>query len=237
MGNLILVRHASTDASREKRNLGQGADPPLSADGLRLAKRLGTAVADELRVLGTSELRLLASPALRCRQTAAGIAGGLGLAPPLEVERGLVEIDYGEWEGLTSEECAVRDPDLRAAWEADPFTTRSPGGECGADVAVRAFPILEAVQGWLSSDPMRGAIVVAHNHVNRLWLTTLLGWPMADYRRRVSQDPGGYSVIGYGGDTPRVRRINVTPRADPGARPSTARFGYLTVKAIRIPSL
>jgi Fructose-2,6-bisphosphatase len=212
MGTLILVRHASTDASREMRNLGHGADPPLSPAGLRLAKRLGRTVADELGALGTSELRVLASPALRCRQTAAEIAGGLGLAPPLEVERGLLEINYGEWEGLTSEECTERDPDLRAAWEADPFTIRTPGGECGADVAARAFPIFEAVQDWLSRDAKGGAIVVAHNHVNRLWLTALMGWPMADYRRLVSQDPGGYSVIGYGGDTPRVRRINAIPR-------------------------
>lgn len=213
MGNLILVRHASTDASRERRNLGQGADPPISSDGLMLAKRLATTIADEVDALGTSELRLVTSSALRCRETAAQISTRLDLAAPFEVEPGLLEINYGAWEGLTSKECAARDPALRAAWEEDPFSTRAPGGECGADVAARAFPILEAVKTWLSTDPMRGAVVVAHNHVNRLWLTALVGWPMADYRRRVTQSPGGYSVISYGTGLPLVRRINMTPPA------------------------
>ena len=59
--------------------------------------------------------------------------------------------------------------------------------------------------------PARAAIVVAHNHVNRLWLTALMGWPMIDYRRKVSQDPAGYSIIGWGVGPPLVQRINAVP--------------------------
>ncbi|MEO6059074.1 MAG: histidine phosphatase family protein, partial [Candidatus Limnocylindria bacterium] len=128
-----------------------------------------------------------------------------------EVAPGLMEIDYGEWEGLTSDECAARDPELRAAWEADPYATRTPGGESGADVAGRAFPILSGIREWLAGEATRCAIVVAHNHVNRLWLTALIGWPMADYRRRLSQDPAGYSLIGFDGGVPLVRRLNASP--------------------------
>ena len=69
-------------------------------------------------------------------------------------------------------------------------------------MAARAFPILVEIQGWLEGDPSRAAIVVAHNHVNRLWLTSLLGWPMADYRRRSTQDPAGYSLIELNGGVP-----------------------------------
>ncbi len=208
MGNLILVRHASTDAIRSGRNLGQGADPPLTAEGLRSADRLGSVIARELSELGAADTRLLASPALRCRETADGIRSHLADPPPTEPEADLLEINYGAWEGLTAEQCATRDPGLRAAWEADPFHTSAPGGESGADVAARAFPILDAARGWVSADPARAVIVVAHNHVNRLWLTALLGLPMTDYRRRISQDPGCYSVLGFDGDAPLVRRIN-----------------------------
>ena len=49
---------------------------------------------------------------------------------------------------------------------------------------------------------------MAHNHVNRIVLTDLLGWPMADYRRRLNQDPAGYNLITFGGDGTVVRRIN-----------------------------
>lgn len=211
MGNLLLVRHAPTDASQEGRNLGQGSDPPLSAPGLRLAARLGAVLAAEVAALPTDALRLVTSPARRCRETAEAIAASLPAALQAEVVAGLAEIDYGQWEGLTSGECAARDPGLRAAWEADPFATRIPGGESGAAVAARAFPILIQIHGWLAEDPTRCAIVVAHNHVNRLWLTSLLGWPMADYRRRLSQDPAGYSLVGLDGGAPLVRRLNARP--------------------------
>jgi broad specificity phosphatase PhoE len=211
VGHLVLVRHAPTEASQEGRNLGRASDPPLSADGLRLADRLAKVLAVEMRDLPAGDRRLLTSPALRCRQTAEAIATALPGIAHTEVYGELVEISYGAWDGLTAAECAARDPELRAAWEADPYATRTPGGESGGDVASRAFPILDGVRDWLAEEPGRAAVVVAHNHVNRLWLTALMGWPMADYRRRISQDPAGYSIIEYGLAAPMLRRLNAVP--------------------------
>ncbi|MEO6059210.1 MAG: histidine phosphatase family protein, partial [Candidatus Limnocylindria bacterium] len=125
MGTLFLVRHAPTDASQEGRNLGQGSDPPLSGPGLHLAARLGAVLAAEVAELAIAPVRLVTSPAQRCRQTAQAIAASIPKPRPAEVAPGLMEIDYGEWEGLTSDECAARDPELRAAWEADPYATRT----------------------------------------------------------------------------------------------------------------
>jgi broad specificity phosphatase PhoE len=214
MGSLLLVRHAPTDASQEGRNLGQSSDPALSTAGSQLAARLGMVIAAEIAALPDGAMRLVTSPAQRCRETAEAIASALPRPPRTEVAAGLAEIDYGRWEGLTPDECAARDPALHAAWEADPFTTATPGGESGREVAARAFPVLAEVEGWLADDATRSAIVVAHNHVNRLWLTALIGWPMADYRRRLSQDPAGYSLVEFGGGTPLLRRLNATPMPD-----------------------
>ena len=212
MGSLVLVRHAITAASAAGRNLGQREDPPLSNAGMELADRLGVAMAAELSELPHDELRAIASPALRCRQTAAAIGSALGVAAEaLEVEPGLLEIDYGSWDGLTADEARERDPELRAAWEADPFATRCPEGESGSDVARRAFAVLEPIEAWLAADRARCAVVVAHNHVNRLRLCALFGWPMRDYRARLMQDPGGYSLVGFGGEAPVVRRVNAAP--------------------------
>jgi broad specificity phosphatase PhoE len=211
MGNLLLVRHASTDASQEGRNLGQGSDPPLSPRGRQLADELGAALVAELAELPAAKLRLITSPALRCRQTAASIARALSTTAQSEVEPGLLEISYGEWEGLTAAECAERDPERRTAWESDPFATPTPGGESGADVAERAFPILESIEAWLTDDRSHCAVVVAHNHVNRLRLAALMGWPMADYRRRLAQDPACYSFIGFSAHLPLMRRVNAGP--------------------------
>lgn len=209
MGSLILVRHATTAASASGRNLGQRSDPPLADAGLALAASLGETLAAELAELPHDELRIVSSPAQRCRQTATAIGAALGVpATSQEVAPGLLELDYGEWDGLTAEECRARDPELRAAWEADPYETRCPGGESGADVGRRAFAELAPVEAWLAADRARCAIVVTHNHVIRLRLCEMLGWPLREYRTRLSADPGAYSLVTLGAGVPVVRRVN-----------------------------
>lgn len=210
MGSLLLVRHATTAASEAGRNLGQRSDLPLNQAGLDLAARLGATLAAELRELPHDEMRIICSPALRCRQTAAGIAAGLGVdADNIEIAPGLIEIDYGAWDGLSADECRARDPELRAAWEADPFRTRCPDGESGSDVAERAAVALAPIEGWLADDRARCAVAVAHNHVNRVRLCGLLGWPMREYRNRLMQDPGSYNLLTFGNGAAVVRRFNV----------------------------
>jgi probable phosphoglycerate mutase len=159
---------------------------------------------------------MVSSPARRCRLTADAIAAatGAGQAPlPVALELGLLELDYGSWEGLTEEECRRRDPELRRAWEADPYAVHAPGGESGADVAARAFPVLERLEAWLADDPARVAVVVSHNHVIRLRLAVLLGIPLPDYRRRLSVAPGSYSLVTFSSGTAAgsVRRVAALP--------------------------
>lgn len=212
MGHLILVRHSITEASAAGRNLGQRTDPPLAEAGLELAARLGETLALELGELPHEDVRLVTSPARRCRQTASAIAPALGVAEEaIEVDPALLEIDYGAWDGLTADECRARDPERRASWEADPFTTRCPDGESGEQVAARAFPALGAIEAWLAEDRARVAVAVAHNHVLRLRICELFGWPMREYRERVVTDPAGYTVVGLRGDAPVIRRVNASP--------------------------
>lgn len=212
MGHLILVRHSITAASASGRNLGQRTDPPLTAAGLRIAARLASTLAAELAELPHSQVRLVTSPALRCRQTVASVVEGIGHdATGVEVADGLLEIDYGEWDGLTSPECHARDPERRAAWESDPFATACPNGESGADVEERSTSVLGPIESWLTQESGRVAIVVAHNHVNRLHLCRLFGWPMRAYRDRLALDPAGYSLVAFGSGPPVIRRVNAAP--------------------------
>lgn len=219
MGSFVLVRHATTTASREGTNLGQARDLPLTPDGIELAGWLGRAIALELESLAHTTVRLISSPARRCLETAAAIGAALAhpARPELEQAAALREIDYGAWEGLSAEQCRRRDPELRAAWEADPYATTAPGGESGRDVAARAFPVLKPIETWLAEDRSRAAVVVAHNHVLRLRLAALAGFPPADYRRRIVVEPGSYSIVTFGPARRTVRRLGVLPpRSAPG---------------------
>jgi broad specificity phosphatase PhoE len=213
MGSLILVRHATTTASQAGTNLGQATDLPLTPDGRALTAQLGRAIAVELAALAHTELRLVSSPARRCLDTAAAIRDAFSptARPDPEPEAGLREIEYGAWEGLSAEECRRRDPELRDAWEADPYATTAPGGESGGDVAARSFPVLEPIEGWLAGSRERAAVVVAHNHVLRLRLAALTGVPLADYRRRFVVEPGSYSIVTLGSGGRTIRRIGVLP--------------------------
>jgi broad specificity phosphatase PhoE len=212
MGTLILARHSTTEASAASRNLGQRTDPPLAEAGMTLARRLGEALGGELAELPHDEVRFVSSPALRCRMTMEAVKLAFDTYPDsTEVEPGLLELDYGAWDGLTAEECRARDPELRAAWEADPFTARCPDGESGSDVLRRASAVLDPLESWLAEDRARCAIVVAHNHVIRVRLCALFGWPMREYRDRLAADPAGYSMFGLGSRAPVVRRMNAAP--------------------------
>jgi broad specificity phosphatase PhoE len=212
VSTFILARHATTAASASQRNLGRAQDPPLIEEGTVLAQRLGVTIAAELRHLPADELRIVSSSATRCRQTAVEVAYAIDVDDDaIELLPELLEIDYGAWDGLTAEECRDRDPELRAAWESNPFDVRCPGGESGADVAARALPALAALEAWAAKDRARCVVAVAHNHVNRVRLAALLGLPMRDYRRRVIQHPAGYNLVSLGSAIPHLRRLNAAP--------------------------
>jgi broad specificity phosphatase PhoE len=212
MGHLVLVRHATTAASESGVNLGQRTDAPLVPAGRDLARRTGLALRAELAAIAGGPVRLVTSPARRCRETAALLAEAIGRpGTATDVDERLWEIEYGDWEGLSADECRARDPELRARWEDDPHATRTPNGESGSDVAARAFAALEPHERWLARTPDAAVVVVTHNHVVRLRVAAQLGIPMANYRRQVEADPGGYSILTLGPAGSTVRRLNVLP--------------------------
>ena len=48
---------------------------------------------------------------------------------PVTVHNGLIETDFGEWEGRRFEELEESDPELYRSWMTSPTQTRFPGGE------------------------------------------------------------------------------------------------------------
>lgn len=108
---LLLLRHGQTEYSAQRRYSGH-QDLPLT----ELGEQQAAAAAARLST-ADGVTAVISSPTLRARQTAKPVADALGV--PLSVSEGLIETDFGVWEGLTFTEARERDPDLHARWLTD----------------------------------------------------------------------------------------------------------------------
>ncbi|MGH3974844.1 MAG: bifunctional RNase H/acid phosphatase, partial [Pseudonocardiaceae bacterium] len=117
---LLMLRHGQTEYSAQRRYSGR-RDLPLT----ELGERQAAAAAARLSTMD-GVAAVVSSPMLRARQTAKPVADALGV--PLEVHDGLIETDFGAWEGLTFAEARERDPDLHTRWITD-TSVATPDGE------------------------------------------------------------------------------------------------------------
>ncbi|MGH3873292.1 MAG: bifunctional RNase H/acid phosphatase [Pseudonocardiaceae bacterium] len=117
---LLMLRHGQTEHSAQLRYSGR-ADLPLTDLGQRQAVAAAARLA-----MADGVAAVVSSPLLRARQTAQPVADVLGV--PLAVHDGLIETDFGAWEGLTFAEARQRDPDLHTRWLTD-TSVAPPGGE------------------------------------------------------------------------------------------------------------
>jgi broad specificity phosphatase PhoE len=179
---LVLTRHGHTDRSEPDQYLGQTIDIPISARGRADAEHL------RARLDGIRFDRVIASPLVRAQETARLIVPGR----PVEADARLMEADYGDWEGQTTEALAERWPDLRRAWMEDPARIGPPNGENGLRIARRARSFLRELvtqeAAAIDGPGDRRILVVGHSTLNRVLLCVALGVPIRDYRRRFRQD-------------------------------------------------
>jgi probable phosphoglycerate mutase len=124
-----LARHGETAWTLSGQHTGL-TDLPLTERGERNAHRLG----ERLRVI--KPVRVFTSPLQRVRRTCE--LAGFGAAA--EVDRDLVEWDYGKYEGRTSAEIHAERPD----WEL--FRDGCPGGESVGQVGARADRVVSRVR-------------------------------------------------------------------------------------------
>ena len=103
VSRIYLVRHGRTAMNTEVRFRGRR---DVLLDSVGRAEAL--AVSQSLGHVGLEAV--YSSPLSRAREVAIAIAAVAGLARFDDID-GLVNVDYGSWEGLTKEECAERDPD------------------------------------------------------------------------------------------------------------------------------
>jgi probable phosphoglycerate mutase len=118
---VYLARHGETAWTLSGQHTGL-TDLPLTEHGEQNALRLGE------RLKGLTFAKVFASPLQRARRTCE--LAGFGASA--EIDADLVEWYYGEYEGLTSAQVHVKNPE----WKL--FRDGCPGGETVAQVGERA---------------------------------------------------------------------------------------------------
>lgn len=178
---IYLIRHAHPDyPGGVKMCLGQKNDLPLSGRGFEQAAALsGRFASVPLEAVYTS-------PLLRARQTAQAVAGGVR---PVHVLENLIELDGGEWDGLTYEQLHERFP---KSFGPGAKGGCPPGGESDESGLSRMRAALEYVAAHTRSC----AAIVAHSGVNRLLLCELAGLPLSE-KKQMGQDYAAVSVLTY----------------------------------------
>ena len=151
--HIVLVRHGETEWSRSGRHTSR-TDLPLTEHGRAQAAALGRSLA------GRSFSLVMTSPRRRARETAALVLPEAQVV----VRQELAEWNYGEYEGLTSEEILAQNP----SW--DLWREGCPGGESPTDVAARADLLLAFADGH------EGEVVCfAHAHILRVVAARWIG--------------------------------------------------------------
>jgi broad specificity phosphatase PhoE len=153
---LYYVRHGETDFNVEARLQGR-RDTELNARGRRQASDCGSLLHDlfarDHRL--AEDFAYVASPLRRARQTMEVLRATLGLDPPsYDIDDRLMEISYGEWEGLTLPEIDANIPGLLAERERDKWEFAPPGGESYRELTRR-------IEAWYTG-LTRDTVVAAH---------------------------------------------------------------------------
>lgn len=182
---LVLVRHGATEWSENGRHTSH-TDLPLLPAGIERARALAPVLAQH------TFARVLSSPLQRARQT----AELAGFGDRLEITPGLTEWDYGDYEGLTSQQIRETDPD----W--DLWHNGCPGGESPAEVTARVDRVIaDAVTA--SCD----VLMFAHGHVLRSLAARWMGLEVAA-GGHLALSPATISVLGHEHETRVIERWN-----------------------------
>ena len=186
MTRIILVRHGQTEW-----NIGSGAgerfrgriDLPLDDTGLTQANALAARLAD------CPIVAVYSSPLKRAMETARPTAQQLGL--PVQPLPGIIDINYGDWQGLSPAEVAKAHPDLYRLWLEEPHRVEFPNGESLCQVRLRGMAALKEVS---TRHEGQTVLLVAHQVVNKVLVCAMLGLGNSHFWR-IRQDNACINVF------------------------------------------
>ena len=193
---VYFVRHGETAWTISGQHTGL-TDLPLTERGERTARRLGE------RLKGLTFVKVLTSPLQRAARTCE-LAGFKSVA---EVDKDLVEWDYGHYEGRRTAEIRAERP----GWEL--FRDGCPGGESPQQVSVRADRIVRRVR-----DVSGSVLIFTSGHFMRVLATRWLGLEPTVTCKFFMLSTASLSALGYEHEMTRpvIRLWNETRHVETG---------------------
>ena len=183
--DVYVIRHGETEWSLSGQHTGI-TDIPLTDNGRKKARLLQPALSKKTFSL------VLTSPLQRARET----CELAGLGQQAEIDQDLLEWNYGEYEGVKSEQIHEKTP----GWIV--FLHGSPGGEKPEDIARRVDRIITKVRR------VKGNVALfAHGHVLRVLVARWLDLP-PQAGRHFLLDTGTLNILSYYRGYPAVKRWN-----------------------------
>ena len=162
MTEIILVRHGETEWNVAEIFRGR-VDIELNETGIRQANLLA-------EYLNHVELdAVYSSPLKRALKTAQAIASYHNLET--QVAPGLIDFDYGRWQGLPHQEVRDKYKELYTEWINHPHQVRMPDGESLDDVRRRTTGVVNNI---ITKYKDKVALV-SHRVVNKVLICALLG--------------------------------------------------------------
>ena len=194
---VVVIRHGRTEWNRVERFRGR-ADLGLDDVGIRQAQ------ATVERIAGWNVSALYYSPLNRTTTTANIIAGRLNItAEPLP---GIIDIDYGGWQGLSPEEAAKKDKDLYTLWLQKPHLVKFPGGESLEEVRER---VASSVNNLVERHPDDTIAVVSHKVVCQILILHFLGMDTSRFWQ-IGQDVSAVNLFEVKDNHSYARLLNDT---------------------------
>jgi probable phosphoglycerate mutase len=167
-GRLVLVRHGQSHANVHRRLDTRPPGAELTDLGRDQARRFATASPHRPALVAHSVAR-------RAAQTAAGIAGEIGLTPQ-EFE-GVHEVQVGELEDRNDDAAIAEFEAIYQRWHQGELHVPMPGGESANDVLDRYVPVVDRLRMQYLDDRDfdRDIVLVSHGAAIRLVAAVLAG--------------------------------------------------------------
>src|SRR4051794_27506704 len=169
--NLFVVRHGKTTMNVQNRYRGR-ADVPLDAQGYQDA-------VNAARALSHAGLAAVYCGPLRRTIATAQIIADESRIPDLRILHGLNNVDYGAWEGMTSAEAAMYDPEAFELYRTSPSRAACPMGERLSIAQQRMIDALELIGKRHAGETV---VAVSHAVMIRLAVSRLTGVEGEEWR-------------------------------------------------------